>query len=265
MRPLFTLSFFALLLVFGTRTFIAQDGESPTPVVVADMPKVDVPKVEPKTEPSVASESYLVWYLKALGPLFAPTFGFISVVFVMLAVMNAMVIQREKMMPQGMIERFKQLVNEKKYQEAYELTKASDSALGKIISTGLARISSGFEAAQQMMSVTTEEEIMRFEQRLGYIATIASISPLVGLLGTVFGMVDAFQVIARSGQTPQASELAAGISLALVTTQVGLLIAIPALVVYEYLRNQLALLVLELTVQTDTLMAPFKSNNKPQA
>ena len=254
---IFAFAFIAVLL-FGFNAIFAQDDGTgvagPVPLTV------DSPKVEPKTEPPLAGESYLVWYLTAMGPLFAPTFGFISIVFVTLAVMNFMVIQREKMMPQATMERFKQLLNEKKFQEAYEVMKASDSSLGKIISTGLARLSSGYDTAVQAMSVAAEEEIMRFEQRLGYIATIASISPLVGLLGTVFGMVDSFQVIARSGQTPQASQLAAGISLALVTTQVGLLIAIPALVVYEYLRNQLALLVLELSVQTDTLMARFKKS-----
>ncbi len=81
---------------------------------------------------------------------------------------------------------------------------------------------------------------------------------MIGLLGTVFGMVASFSVIAHSAAAPQASELAKGISTALVTTQMGLLIAIPAIIIYEFFRNKLALLVHEMTVQTETLMGRFK-------
>ena len=81
---------------------------------------------------------------------------------------------------------------------------------------------------------------------------------MIGLLGTVYGMVESFNVIARSPSAPQASELAGGISTALITTEVGLFIAVPAIICYEYLRNKLALLVLELNVQTENLMSRFK-------
>ncbi|MDR2115061.1 MAG: MotA/TolQ/ExbB proton channel family protein [Planctomycetaceae bacterium] len=207
----------------------------------------------------VSQDSYLFWYLKALGPLFAPAFAITSICFVMLVVMNWMSINRNNIMPQAMIDTFKQQLEEQKFQEAYETAHASDSPQGKILAAGLAKMQSGYEAAQQSMSDVAEEEIMRLEQKLGWIAMIAGIAPMLGLLGTVFGMVDSFNVIARSGTAPQASELAAGISTALITTQVGLLIAIPAMIVYEFLRNKLALLVLELTVQTENLMNRFKT------
>ncbi|MDR2704460.1 MAG: MotA/TolQ/ExbB proton channel family protein [Planctomycetaceae bacterium] len=210
-------------------------------------------------EKEVAQDSYLFWYLKALGPIFAPAFAVTSVCFVMLVVMNWMSINRNNIMPQAMIDIFKQQLDDQNFQEAYETAHASESPQGKILAAGLAKMQSGYEAAQQSMSDVAEEEIMRLEQKLGWIAMIAGIAPMLGLLGTVFGMVDSFNVIARSGTAPQASELAAGISTALITTQVGLLIAIPAMIVYEYLRNKLALLVLELTVQTENLMNRFKT------
>jgi biopolymer transport protein ExbB len=207
----------------------------------------------------VSQDSYLFWYLKALGPLFAPAFAVTSICFVMLVVMNWMSINRNNIMPQAMLNIFKQQLDDQNFQEAYETAHASESPQGKILAAGLAKMQSGYEAAQQSMSDVAEEEIMRLEQKLGWIAMIAGIAPMLGLLGTVFGMVDSFNVIARSGTAPQASELAAGISTALITTQVGLLIAIPAMIVYEFLRNKLALLVLELTVQTENLMNRFKT------
>ncbi|MDR3198790.1 MAG: MotA/TolQ/ExbB proton channel family protein [Planctomycetaceae bacterium] len=210
-------------------------------------------------EKEISQGSYLFWYLKALGPLFAPAFAITSICFVMLVVMNWMSINRNNIMPQAMIDTFKQQLDGQNYQEAYETAHASDSPQGKILAAGLAKMQSGYEAAQQSMTDVAEEEIMRLEQKLGWIAMIAGIAPMLGLLGTVFGMVDSFNVIARSGTAPQASELAEGISTALITTQVGLLIAIPAMIIYEFLRNKLALLVLELTVQTENLMNRFKT------
>ncbi|MDR0338158.1 MAG: MotA/TolQ/ExbB proton channel family protein [Planctomycetaceae bacterium] len=210
-------------------------------------------------EGDVSQDSYLFWYLKALGPIFAPAFAVTSICFVMLVVMNWMSINRNNIMPQTMIDVFKQQLDDQNFQEAYETAHASEAPQGKILAAGLAKMQAGYEAAQQSMSDVAEEEIMRLEQKLGWIAMIAGIAPMLGLLGTVFGMVDSFNVIARSGTAPQASELAAGISTALITTQVGLLIAIPAMIVYEFLRNKLALLVLELTVQTENLMNRFKA------
>jgi len=213
----------------------------------------------PAGDSEVSPPSYLFWYLSALGPVFAPAFFITSICFVMLVVMNWISINRNNIMPQAMIDTFKQQLEDQSFQDAYETAHASESPQGKILAAGLAKMSAGFEAAQQSMSDVAEEEIMRLEQKLGWIAMIAGVAPMLGLLGTVFGMVDSFNVIARSGTAPQASELANGISTALITTQVGLLIAIPAMLVYEFLRNKLALLVLELTVQTENLMSRFKT------
>jgi biopolymer transport protein ExbB len=203
-------------------------------------------------------ESLLFWYVTACGPFFSVVFLLISVFFVTLTVMNWLSISRGVILPPNMIEQFRDKLDSKEYQEAYEIAKSSSSSLGAILAAGLTKMSAGYESAHQAMNDTAEEEIMRLEHRLSYLGTIASISPMVGLLGTVWGMVSAFGVIARSGAAPQASELASGISLALVTTQIGLLIAIPALVLFEIFKNRLARLILELNVQSENLMERFK-------
>ena len=211
------------------------------------------------TEAKPVTESYLIWFINALGPIFAPAFFILSVFFVTFVVLNWMAITRNNIMPQAMIDQFIAKLDEKNHQEAYDLAKASESPQGKILAAGLAKMSGGYEAAQQAMSDVAEEEIMRLEQRLGYVSVISGLAPMLGLLGTVYGMVASFNVIARSASAPQASELAGGISTALVTTEVGLFIAIPAIICYEYMRNKLSLLVLELNVQTENLMSRFKN------
>lgn len=103
---------------------------------------------------------------------------------------------------------------------------------------------------------------MRLEHRLSYIALIGTIAPMVGLLGTVDGMVAAFSLIANSPSTPKPSELAEGISTALITTLVGLVIAIPALGVFNILKNRFARLVLEAGIYSESLMERFEPIKK---
>ena len=88
---------------------------------------------------------------------------------------------------------------------------------------------------------------------------VGTISPMLGLFGTVHGMIESFQVIALSDATPQAQELADGISTALFTTLVGLAIAIPAIAAYNILRNRVSRLVLEVGIISEGLMSRFQS------
>jgi len=202
--------------------------------------------------------SLLMWYIGACGPFFGPVFLLISIVFVTLSIMNWLAISKNAIVPPEMIEQFQAQLDAKEHQEAYDIAKDSDSSLGKILAVGLVKMSDGVAAAEQAMSDTAEAEVMSLEHRLSILGMIASVSPMVGLLGTVFGMIDAFAVIARTGGAPQASALADGISLALVTTQIGLLIAIPALVIFEVLKNRLARLVHELDTHVENALNRFK-------
>lgn len=206
---------------------------------------------------TVSESSWLWWYIEACGLFFGPLFLFISIVFVALTIMNWLAISQNAIAPPELLEQFNEKWEAKEYQEAYDIVKNSDSSLGKILAAGLVKMSVGVAAVEQAMNDVTEQEVMALEHRLSYLGTIASVSPMVGLLGTVWGMIDAFSVIAKTG-TPQASELAQGISLALVTTQVALLIAIPALTLFEIFKNRLARLILELSVQTENVMKQFK-------
>ena len=103
---------------------------------------------------------------------------------------------------------------------------------------------------------------MKLEHRLSYIALIGSISPMIGLLGTVHGMVESFMVIKRSPVTPKPQDLAEGISTALVTTIFGLLLAIPAIATYGILKNRFQRLSLEVGIVAESLMSRFQNVGK---
>ena len=144
-------------------------------------------------------------------------------------------------------------------EEAYDLAKNDDSFLGQVLSGGLAKLSAGYAQSIEAMQEVGEEENMKLEHRLSYIALIGTISPMIGLLGTVQGMIQSFSVIANSPTTPKASDLAGGISKALFTTLVGLGLAIPAIAAYNILKNQVSRLVLEVGIVSEGLMSRFEN------
>jgi biopolymer transport protein ExbB len=208
--------------------------------------------------PAAPQDSVLAWAFKALGISYTVVFLGISFVFVGLFVMCILSARRENVCPAELIEGFEAQLAEKNYQDAYELARNDESFLGQVLAAGLAKVSVGYAQAIEAMQEVGEEENMKMEHRLSYLALIGTISPMVGLFGTVHGMINSFQVIARGGATPKPSELAQGISTALMTTLVGLAIAIPAIAAYNILRNRIAQLVLEVGIRSEELMGHFQ-------
>jgi biopolymer transport protein ExbB len=204
-------------------------------------------------------QSYLGWLYDSLGLLYSVIFLTLSFALVAFFVMNVLTLRRENILPPQLIEGFEAQLNAKKYQEAYELAKNDESFLGKVLSAGLARLSSGYPQAIEAMQEVGEEENMQLEHRLSYLALIGTISPMFGLLGTVDGMVRAFSVIAHSTVSPKPYELAAGVMTALVTTLVGLWLAIPAILAFNILRNRIQRLVLEVGIVSENLMSRFQN------
>ena len=183
----------------------------------------------------------------------------LSFTLVALFVMNILTARRDNVCPVHLVEGFEAHLNEKRYQEAYEMAKNDESFLGQVLSAGLAKLQAGYAQAIEAMQEIGEEENMKLEHRLSYMALIGTLSPMIGLFGTVHGMISAFQVIATSGSTPKASDLAAGISTALFTTLLGLAIAIPAIAAYNILKNRVARLVLEVGILSEGLMGRFEN------
>jgi biopolymer transport protein ExbB len=181
----------------------------------------------------------------------------LSFAFFTLLIMNILQVRRSNICPIQLVEAFEAQVNEKQMQAAYELAKNDPSVLGKCLAAGVEKIQGGIDAGMKAMTEVGEDENMRMEHRLGYMALIGTIAPMVGLLGTVDGMVASFSVIASSTSTPKPSELATGISMALVTTLAGLVIAIPALMVFNLQKNYAMRLMFETGLNGENLLQEF--------
>lgn len=203
-------------------------------------------------------ENLLVWFYKSLGPAYVLIFLMLSVTLVSLFVMNMLAARRETLCPQELVEAFEERLNAKDNQGAYDLARADESVLGQVLSAGLAKLSRGYPKAIEGMQEVGEEESMKLEHRLSYMALIGNLSPMIGLFGTVQGMIASFQVIASGGASPKPADLAEGISTALFTTLVGLAVAIPAIAAYNILRNRVSKLLLEVGVTSENLMSRFE-------
>jgi biopolymer transport protein ExbB len=241
---------------------LAQEADEAAP---ADAPADDASTPDDgSTEDAKAATpapemSYLEWIVEAMGWHYTIAFLAISFALVALFVMNILAARRENVVPSALVDGFEQHLAAKQYQEAYDLAKADESFLGHILSAGLSRVSTGYNEAIEAMQEVGEEENLRMEQRLGYLALIGTISPMIGLLGTVEGMVESFMVIANTATgAPDPQELAKGISKALFTTLVGLYLAIPALTAYHLIRNRVSRLVLEVGVVSEGMMRRFR-------
>lgn len=234
-----------------------EDVAEPAPVAADDNAPAAV-----GDQAAEGETSYLTWVFEALGVGYMLIFLALSFTLVALFVMNLITSARSKVCPVHLVEDFEEMLDNKQYQDAYELAKEHESVLGSVLSAGLAKLSAGYPQAIEAMQEIGEEENMKLEHRLSYMALIGTISPMVGLFGTVHGMISAFQVIATGGSTPEASELAGGISTALFTTLLGLAIAIPAIAVYNILKNRVARLMLEVGILSEGLMGRFEGVGK---
>lgn len=121
------------------------------------------------------------------------------------------------------------------------------SPISRICAAGLARAGRPLELIEKRITEQGEQEILHLRKRLRVLSVIASVTPLLGLTGTIFGMIEAFQTVAFQGEAlGRTEQLAGGIYEAMVTTAAGLLVAIPALIFYHMLASRIERLVAEM-------------------
>jgi biopolymer transport protein ExbB len=242
----------------------AQQDENPAPAADAGAaPAAQAAPGAPADESQAKPrKSLLAFFFGALGWRYTIAFLLISFTFVAFLVMNILALRRDQVCPRHLAEAFEANLNEKKFQEAFDLAKNDDSMLGQMLAAGMQNLQQGYDKALEAMGQVGEDENMKLEHRLSFLSLVGSIAPMVGLLGTVDGMVQSFMVIASSDTQPKPSKLAEGISMALITTLVGLVLAIPAIIAFNLLKNRLSRMVMETGQTSGNLMARFEAMGK---
>ena len=207
-------------------------------------------------------ENMLVFYYNALGLRYVIVFLALSFGLVALLVMCFMQIRRVVLMPPALIQGFEAHLENKEYQQAYEMAKADDSYLGHVLAAGMGKLQAGYGPAVEAMQEEEGEQAMKLEHKISYVSLIGGLAPMFGLLGTVDGMVASFMIIAKSETAPKPSQLAIGISQALITTLIGLWLAIPAIACFAMFKNWLQKLNGDVDVEAMRLMSRFQNMGK---
>ncbi|MSQ92823.1 MAG: MotA/TolQ/ExbB proton channel family protein [Gammaproteobacteria bacterium] len=189
------------------------------------------------------------------GPVMAPII-LCSVVAVAIVVERLWTLQRKRVIPRELTDRVWKLVETRTLNDRHLEALARNSPLGRILAAGLANRSQGREIMKEVIEDTGRHVVHELERFLNTLGTIAAMSPLLGLLGTVTGMIAAFNAITEAGVgDPRA--LSGGIGEALITTAAGLMVAIPALFAYRDLRGLVDALVVDMEKAAMRLVQAF--------
>lgn len=155
------------------------------------------------------------------------------------------VLRKGRVLPRDFLIEVEDLVLRRKRPEAISLCKRDNSSIAHVIRVGIENYGKKRDVIKEKIEEVGRREAASLERYINVIGTIAGISPLLGLLGTVSGMIKSFNIISIQGVADPAS-LAGGISEALITTAAGLVVAIPSFVIYRYLANKADSLILEM-------------------
>lgn len=178
----------------------------------------------------VSFDFFTVWILGGggIGFLFVLPIEVASIATVAFVIEHFVSIQRDKLVPPEIVVELETLLDEEQYEEAMNLCEASKNYLTNIVGAAIAKVGDGYEAMSNAALSATDEQNLKLQHKISWLPLLGSIGPLMGLFGTVTGMVMAFTQIAMSTGTPSPQDLAKGIFTALVTTVWGLLVAMPA-------------------------------------
>ncbi|MDT8281478.1 MAG: MotA/TolQ/ExbB proton channel family protein [Gammaproteobacteria bacterium] len=174
--------------------------------------------------------------VKSGGWLMIPII-FCSIISISIIAERFWSLRREKVLPPHLVANVWSAIKQDKLNRAEIETLSKQSALGKILSAGLLNRNESRERIKEVIEERGREVVHDLERFLNTLGTIASISPLLGLLGTVVGMISVFAAITQHG-VGDPGALAGGISQAMITTAAGLTVAIFSLVFYRYFRRK---------------------------
>ena len=181
-----------------------------------------------------------------------------SIATVAIIVQYFFAISRDSIVPDIFRQNAAQLIEAGKYQDVIDLAAREVSFLGQIVKAGLAEAKKGYPAMERAMEQAADQSTTKLLRHIEWLNLVGNISPMLGLLGTVWGMINAFfNIVAAGGGTPSPGQLAGSIGIALVTTLLGLAIAIPALAVYSIMKSRIDALTTEAMVVGQRFLAGF--------
>ena len=207
------------------------------------------------------NKNIVVHMIESVGWVFGPLLLGISVVLIALVVLLALDLRMSSAIPPGFVDEFTDTVNKRKFKEAFDMARNDPSFLGRVLTAGMSRLQYGLEDAREAAMNTLEAIKSDKEQKNNYTAVIASVGPMIGLVGTVYGMIGAFMALG-DGDNKDASKLAGNISHALVVTLFGIGISIPGIFFNAFYRNRITRVTMDVGHIADDLLTQMYHNSK---
>jgi len=199
-------------------------------------------------------KNLLQWAWEASG-IIGLVLLIISIYMTALVIRLFMEMRLTEVVPPALVEKLETSIKDRKFQEAYDACRDSDSFLARLVRTGVANLPNGRPEAKDAMTGMAEEIVTGLEQKVSYLAIIGQLGPMIGLVGTIAGMISSFRVIATTeGAQPKPSEVAKGISMALFITLEGISLAVPAIFFFAFFRNRIAVLNMEASRVADRVI-----------
>ena len=223
----------------------------PTPITI--LPTLLFAQAEPAAE----SGGSFFDILLAGGPVGLLVL-LLSIAAAALVIEHFLSIRAAVLSPPGLADEVGRLIASGQLKPADERCKATPSFLSFVLRAGLAEVDGGWPAIEKGMEDAAADQAARLFRKIEYLSVIGNIAPMLGLLGTVIGMIFAFREVADTQGAARAADLAEGIYLALVTTVEGLIVAIPALGFFAIFRNRVDHLVAETSYEAMRAVRPLK-------
>lgn len=201
----------------------------------------------------------MVYYFLKGGVLMWPLLG-LFVLGLIIVLFKLWILARSKINSRKFMNELIPLVEENKISEAVALCERTRGPIAATLHSGLTRIGMGLGVMERAMENTASIELSFLEKGMVWLATIISVAPMLGFLGTVQGMIIAFDQVAKSNDIIP-TEVAYGISVALLTTFAGLAIAIPFQACYNYFVSRVEGMVIEMEDCANTLIETLLTKN----
>lgn len=187
-----------------------------------------------------------------------------SIVGVGFAIENFVNITRIKLCPPEIVAELEALVDEGRYDEALTVCSSNPSFFCNVVGAALAKVNEGYEGMVEGMQSAGEQEAAKLNQKISYVSLIGTITPLLGLTGTVTGMIAAFGII-KTKMSPSPADLAMGVEQALVTTAEGLFASMPLMTVYFIMKNKVTMYIIEFGIMAGEFIDKFKGISAGEA
>jgi len=208
------------------------------------------------------SGNMFVHILKSVGIFMGILLGILSISLVALVVLLVMDLRMGDAVPPAFVEEFTDTVNKRKFKEAYDLARQDNSFVGRVLAAGMGRLQYGIEDARETALNTVESIKAGKEQLITYLATIGTLGPLLGLIGTVYSMIGAFMKMSDKTRSVDPHEMADTLSHGLVVTMIGIGISVPAIFFHAFFRNRLVRISMDSANVADDLLTQMYHNSK---